>query len=214
MDLPTPDLSNYAAIRDKLEEQANRAQIVDDDDANRVTDLVKLITSHVKAFDTERTEFVRPLNNHVKAVNEAFKKALIEPLQKSKQGLLKQLNDYTAAKAELAKQEDEERREKLLEAAAEAEAAGNDTASEILLAGIDTDGRKAPAHRGEHTGAGAHQRTTYDFEIVDLADVPLGYLMIDQQAVRAYMKAVDNKTLMKQPIPGIRFTKKTTTVVR
>jgi transcription-repair coupling factor (superfamily II helicase) len=64
-------------------------------------------------------------------------------------------------------------------------------------------------------GAVASLRTTWAFELVDLAEVPRNYLSLNEGAVRAQIKAAttrDGKCPLK--IPGIRIYEKQESVVR
>jgi hypothetical protein len=87
----------------------------------------------------------------------------------------------------------------LLERAAVAQKAADD-------ADAMADGRAADLTRVRGTfGATASMRTTWDYEVTDLNAVPMQFLMINDAAVKAAMKARDSRNRPTAVIPGVEW---------
>lgn len=136
----------------------------------------------VKAFwdelEKKRTAITKPMNAALRETNKLFK----EP-----QGLLKELEALWKEKLVERKVVQEQERQRLLEAAGDAEDA--DDAREALIAAGDV------ADPG-----GVSFRDNWTFEVVDAELVPREYLMVDEKAIASVVKGLKEKT----DIPGVR----------
>ena len=73
----------------------------------------------------------------------------------------------------------------------------------------------APTQVRSSYGAVGSIRKTLGFEVVDLAQVPRQFLMLNEAAVKAHLKTGDAaKGRMPEPVPGIRFVVSETMVSR
>lgn len=148
----------------ELEDQASRAVVENDEQLNSATDFIKVCNAALNRAEERRTEQVKPLNDHVKWINEQWR-PLRERIEKAKakvQGLAttyareKQRRLDEAAAAERRRIEEE-----ALAAAAEAEALGRtEQAEQIIQATIETPTLPATRTkgRGGFTGASSSLR--------------------------------------------------------
>ncbi len=179
--------------------------------AQAVTLLTK-IASAQKDAEAKRAALVKPLNDHVKGINDLFRQVMapvVEADRLLRQKLLAYRNDQARKAKEAA---DLAARQKAVadQIRLEAEAAkrrGDERQTAVLLnAAVDQyDAAKqiraaaAPPPATAKTDVGAVTvRKRWTFEVVNLADVPRDYLRLDEQKVTAVIRAGVRE------IPGLR----------
>lgn len=79
----------------KLEQYATALVITNDGDIKNATNDLSIISGLKKAIEEKRKEYTQPINDHLKAVNEAFK-ALVEPLTQADKITRTKILDYRA----------------------------------------------------------------------------------------------------------------------
>ncbi len=186
------------------------------------TALAGEVKKAAKAVEDTRKQSVTPLNEIVRDIN-ALAKEISAPLEKAEAYLKNQLTHF-ATQQELERRKEEERRRQ--EAAAEqarlnAEAAAeqNRLNAEAKAKGLDVVASiQAPlvpevvveaAPSTVRTASGSSfLRTTWTFEVVDLASVPREFLILDEKQVNASIKAGVRE------IQGIRIFEKQTAVIK
>jgi hypothetical protein len=167
---------------EQLLEQANRAEVVDDDSASRMTDLLGICKAQLKKAEDARKALVKPLNDHVKWINAEFKKST-EPLQVADRAGRKKLNAYLtekqrAERAERERQRREAEERALAEAQAAADAGDAEGADAALETGADIpEAKRSAPVRGSY-GASASTRGSWFVTVVDPGKVPERFLKV------------------------------------
>jgi hypothetical protein len=158
-----------------------------------------------KRIEDLRTAFVKPLNDHVKRINEFFRAPaarLADAEGKIKRGLLAfQQEEDRRRRDEQRRLEEEARkeRERLAKQAEKAAAAGKVEKAETLEARAAQV--VAPVLQTETPKvAGVSTRSVWKFEIVDPELVPRVYLVPDEAKIRRVAQALKGDA----NIPGVR----------
>lgn len=182
-----------------LTKQTHDAAIASESDAEKVTDMIKLCNGLLTKIEAQRKEYTAPINAIVKSINDDAK-ALTGPLEAAKTRLNGLLTPYLQAKKRAAEEAARIERERndtaKLEKAAMLEQAGfKDDADEVLNkttrgSGIAARTVRASQTRGDFGGT-ASVKTTWKWEVVDLAKVPIAYLSVDSPSVTAFMRATN-----------------------
>lgn len=151
-----------------------------------------------KGAEDRRNFFVRPLNQHVKMINDLFKR-ILAPIEKADQILRSKI----MAHRQQEQQRIQEELEKEARRKAELEAEGY-PASEMVIAKVQDPPKTV---RVEGIGA-TTARKVWDFEIEDESQIPRPYLSVSEQAIRAAIKSG------MRSIPGVRIFEKEILSVR
>lgn len=192
----------------------------------------------LKTLEEERVKLKAPALETCRRIDEMFK-GLKDKYEKVERVYRAALTDWQARErarveaerraAEAAARAERERQEAEAEAArraaaAEAEAlraAGQQEAATELDRQADIEQAEtvaavreleamAPAVAEPAKLAGVSSRSTWDFEIVDLALIPREYLLVDEKKIRGIVRALKSET----NIPGIRAVESSTLAVR
>lgn len=194
----------------EIVDQAARAVVETQEEAGRMTDLLGFVKAQLRKAEDARKALVKPLNDHVKWINDQFKAATEDLRQADEVGRFK-LGQYERERARLAREEAERRRkaeEERLLAEAEALAAQGDAeeADKILEAEIPQAPKAAPT-RGDF-GATTVSRKVWKFRLVDKMKVPEAYLVLNEPEVRhAIRQGV-------REIPGLEIYEDTEIAIR
>jgi hypothetical protein len=192
-----PDEKEIVATRQAEAEEIIEAfadfEIEDDDDYDVVADGLKEVKTIAKDLESRRKKITQPINGALREFNSWFKPAQLV-LTNTERALKKKLADYTIAK--------EEQSRLAMEAAAQASQDGDFDGAHEAAKGIV----ESPSAQGI-----THSRY-YDYEIVDMDEVPRRYMCVDHSAVKIHIKNA-GKT-QPEDIPGIRFTEKTRVIAR
>lgn len=168
----------FTTNANSLVEQAERAVIDSQDTFDMSVDFIKICGQQVNSAEEMRTAIVKPLNDHVKWINDQFKpiKTRIEEargIMQRKALTWKQAEDKRVrdeAEAERKRQED-----LALEQAAEAEAAGDEKLAEaivdVAVATPKPPVTRAPSGRGSLTGASGGISARWKGTVVDVKAV-------------------------------------------
>lgn len=211
--------------------------VTDDDAAGRVSDYIKQITATAKAAEGARIAAKEPYLESSRVVDGFFTKGIVDPLTALKRRVEAKLTKYLQDKAarereerlrlerEARAAEESARREAEAQAAAVRTAADLDraiTAEETAQHATATRAVAAEAAiakpaelsrtRGDY-GSVASLRSSWDFECTDITAVPRAFMMLNEAAIRAHMKA-KLKDQPPAPIAGINFYEKTSAAVR
>ena len=174
--------------------QYAQARVVQsDDDVKLATDDLSIIATRKKVMEEQRTSYTKPLNDHLKAVNEAFKR-FMEPWNEADTLNRSKILAYRAEQERV--RQEQERINQLREEAARAEMQLTGELSEPV--GL-VELAPAPA-TGYSTGAGQLGTVKIKkWEVSDLKLVPLEYMVIDAAKVGKVVRAGIPS------IPGIRI---------
>jgi adenylate kinase len=180
-----------------IEFQAEQLQIINDETAKIATDMLGQIAKTKKVVEERRKFFVNPLNEQVKRINSLFKQ-IAEPLEKAEAIIKSKILTYRQEQ-ERKRREEEERLRKLVEAEQkklEKQAAkkGMPAPPPIPIPTIPKQEKTIESNEAQVTA-----RVVWDFEIEDETKIPREFLMVNEKAIRAAVKAgVRN-------IPGVRI---------
>lgn len=201
------------------------AAIEDEAMEKRAIEFAKQIGAHEKLCDGTRKTVKAPYQEAVKVVD-AFFGNMVDPLKTGRDSVLRKLTAFQAAKAEKERREREEAARIAAEEAAKAAAQiTTDADLETAIAKEEKATEAAAAtqsstadlsrSRGQF-GSVASLRTTLKHRVKDADAVPRAYLMVNEDAIKAAMKAApkDQAGLPTIAIPGVEFYLDRQTVVR
>ena len=151
------------------------------DSAKLATDTLSTIAQVKKGLKQKREEFVKPLNGHVKAVNDAFK-VLSEPIEEADRTVREKVAAHL--QAEQARREEEQRINRLRQEAAEAEARLTGAPAEPVQL-IHSPGPERTVTESGAMGG----RKIRKWRLLDIRQVPVEYLMVDNGRVTKAVKA-------------------------
>lgn len=186
----------------RMVEWAHKRTIATNEDVKDATNDLSLIANAKKAIEEKRKEYVDPLNAEVKEIN-AFFKQLSEPVGEADQITRRKVLDYNA-EVERQRQEAEAIEQQKLELARrETELKGEHT--------VDLSPVEAPEATPDmvRTDVGsASKMTIRRWEVEDMSQVPVEFLLVDAGKVTKLVKAGIGA------IPGIRIWEEPTLQVR
>lgn len=221
--IPVEDQALLDATRKQFAEIIDSAKnfvVADDDGLERATDMVKVLKKGQSTLEKRRKELVTPYNEHVKTINNTFKK-ISEMAKGGIQPLGDQMTQYhLQVEARLRKEEEERRRleaealksqeDELKEAAA---LEGKDVEAEmekVQERQVELKGPMTQAPKSVSRGSvgSSSVRKTWTFELKDITKVPARYLQLNETAVRSAIgMGIRN-------IEGLDIFQKSTTIVR
>lgn len=160
-----------------LIDQAQRAEINDQETFDMSVDFIKICNAQLQRKEEMRKSLVKPLNDHVKWINDQFR-PITEQLERAKKIMNDKATEYQVAEQKRIEEEAEAERKRqddlALEQASEAAERGDQTTSEAILdvaSETPEQPAKAPAGRGSHTGASGSLRGQWKGEVVDVKAV-------------------------------------------
>lgn len=221
--IPVEDQALLDSTREQFAEIVGSARnfvVADDDGLERATDMVKVLKKGQSNLEKRRKELVGPYNEHVKTINNAFKK-ISEMAKGGIQPLSSQMTQYhLQVEARLRKEEEERRR---LEAEA-LKAQEDELAEAAELEGKNVEAEMEKVHDRQHELAGpmvqapksvsrgnvgsSSVRKTWTFTLKDITKVPSIYLQLNEVAIRNAIASGHRN------IAGIEIFQKSTTIVR
>ena len=168
----------------------------------QATGVLARIQTFQREAEAERVRLVKPQNDHVKAVNDAFKRVLA-PVAEADRTLRSKVLDYHRRQQQIAADKAAEAERLRLESAARlkhaevAEASGNSGVAEQLLDGAVASETAATAAQAEAVRPSTTMRTeagtssvkrVWTFRLIALAQVPIEYLVLDEVKVREALR--------------------------
>lgn len=205
--------------RDELLAALDRvpASVGNDETAGKVADFIKQLTACTKAAETARVGAKEPHLEASRAVDGFFKR-VTEPLTAAKATIQQRLDFYLREKAAV---EQRRRADEAAEMEKLAKAAADRVQTDAQMnAAIAVEERAAEARqeaqakpadmartRGDF-GAVATLRSVWTFKITELAEVPRAYLMVNEAAIKAAVKAG------ARDIPGVSIYQEQSAMVR
>ncbi len=204
--VPDAEVKELRTQADDIVAAANALVVADDKGMGNATELLGWIASAKKGFEGKRKMLVKPLNDHVKTINTMFKE-YTAPLEAADATLRGKVLSYRQEQERI-RREEEARLRKLAEAEParrekEAGETGTPPPPPMPLPQME---RQATTTRGDFGTVSA--KKVWDFEIVDASAVPPEFLMVNEKAIRAAVKAgVRN-------IPGVNIFQKEELSVR
>ena len=179
----------------KLQEYAKARIIVTVKDLKPATDDLSIIARVKKALEAKRKEFIQPLQDHIKAINDVFKR-LMEPIEIADKTTRSKILAFQQEQERIRQEQEEINRQK--QELAEREAALNGHPVEpVELVEVTPE---APKRVSTDMGI-AGQRDNWKWEVIDFSLVPDEYKMINSGILTPVVKASKGKIT----IPGIRI---------
>jgi len=158
---------------EQLADQVTRVAVTDEDSLSKAGDLYKIIMNQIKKGDESRTSLVKPLNDHVKWINNQFK-PLTTQLTKLKNEVKAKMDVFVSAKRKLELEEaakvKKAAEDEALKLAAQLEKAGNTEAAANVVeaaAALPDTVPKAAIARGNY-GSSTATKSNWNAEIVDM----------------------------------------------
>ena len=221
----------------EAEAQADALQVTNAGEAEAAAEVLRDIARYKKGAEAERTELVKPLNDHVKLINKKFKDA-IAPFEAADKKIRAKVETFTAEQERRRREEEQrlERERQEAEAKAKREQAEADAraAEELADEGEDPGDlaeeaaqKLAEAQTAESAisslpeptlprqvvekpaaPTGTSTRMVWKHRLVDPAAVPREYLVVDEKKIR---QAVRDGV---REIPGVVIEQKPELAVR
>ena len=201
-------LSSFIETGKALLDKAEAIEILDKPEYEEGAKLFAQVKSYKKIIDSQRKELIKLPYDYVKRVN-AFAKEISKPLDDAETIIKQKLIDYEAKK-ELERREQEKRAKeerKRLQEQLNKEAQEKGVEAVILPEVMFPKEEKNIVHT--EAGDTVYTRTVWDFEVVDFAQVPNEYKIIDEKKVR---QAINRLGI--RDIPGLKIFQKKTIVKR
>jgi len=179
----------------KLIEYANKAEITDADSCVMVTDDLSMMRKLKKALETSRTDYVKPLNDEVAAINQ-FYKDIAGPLAIADRSLEAKMIDWQ--RSEILRIETE-RAEALL-AQVQNETVVNEVTGEVIEAEVEAPVIPDMPNKIQRGQVGSSSLKEVPKFIVEKPElVPDEFKVIDEKAIARQVKAG------RREIPGVKI---------
>jgi hypothetical protein len=202
-------------------ETATEAGIVSEALAGKTTDLIRMLKAEIKALDTTRTRIKDPVLKAGREID-GYAKQYADPLSGQARIAESRLAAYYAVKE---KAEREAREQAAREAEERAAALAAEGATEEAHEAFEEAGKAIEAAQAgaadltrvhTHTGGVSSLKVSWDFEILNIFEVPRRFLQVAESlvkiAIREAPRAADGSP--KLDIPGIRIYRVNAVTVR
>ena len=177
----------------KLQQYAEARVIQSDGDIKVATDDLSIIAKLKKAIEEKRKEYVGPINEHLKAVNDTFKN-FAEPLNQADSITRQKILDYRKEQERIRREQERINQLRMEAARAEMELKGELTES-VKVVEVAPE---APTHYRTESGT-LGKFMVRKWELVDFNLVPGEYKMLNEVLIGKLVRS-GIKT-----IPGIRI---------
>jgi colicin import membrane protein len=200
-----PEVRAVLTEVDTLEAFAKTYQVTTAEQYSAGAEDLKRVKAAQKKLDETRTGITGPMNAALKAVNDLFRTPG-DRLARIERYIKQQLGSFADEQERIRREEQrkaeaeaQRQRERLEAQAAKASAAGKSEKAEQLQERAAAV--VAPVIQREAPKvAGLASREAWKFEVVDPAQVPREYLMVDEQKIRRLVGAMKGET----KIPGVK----------
>ena len=186
----------------KLREFAEARVIVTQEDFTAAVNDMSMISTLKKALEGRRVEYVKPLNEHVKGINADFK-VITEPIEKADQITRAKMLEFQNAQEARRQEEERINAEKIKIAEAEMALKG-EMSDPLNLVPVTAAAPKTVTAEAGSVG----RRMVKKWELEDLSQVPVDYLILDTTKINKVVKAGI------PAIPGIRIFEEAVLTVR
>ena len=178
----------------KILELARAKVIESNEDLESFTEDIAVLANFRRTLEDKRKSYTQPVNGHLKSINDTFK-VIAAPFEEANTILRKKVLDYRTVQQVKIEAAEKANRLRMEAAEAEAEANGGEITESVNLI---TPADKVPDK--VHTGIGSSGvAVIWKWREVDLAKVPLQYLMLDSAKITKQVKAGN------RDIPGIEI---------
>lgn len=208
-----PEMDTMATKAAQHELDARGIEVKSDTDLAIAGDRVKVITQAYNNAENFRQLLVRPLNEHVKNINKAFKNVTI-PLLSAKEEISTEQTRYSREKQHLedarATAEKKQKEDEALKLAADLEEAGHTESAERVIEQEEVRQQiTKPAEKPAPVRTA--QSTTYtvkvpDYTIEDITKVPGPFLLDNRKVIMAEIRAQLARGIDAPSILGLKVT--------
>lgn len=206
--VPEEAVQDLTARTSELEATAKALVIKDEESLRQATDILGWIATLKKQVEERRQFFTKPLNDQVRRINDFFKE-MLRPLETADRILREKVLAYRQEQ-EKKRREEEARLRKMLEK--EQKRMEREAAKQGLPAPPPIPAPTAsvaPQPKTIEASLGAvSAKLVWDFEIEDETKIPREFLMVNEKAIRAAIKAG------VRHIPGVRIFQREELAVR
>ena len=176
-------------------DDANALIIESSEDMIQAATDLNIIASIKKYIEEKRKEYTQPINEHLAAINTAFK-TFTEPIQVADRIVRNKMLVYNAEEARQRQEQEEINRLRMEAAQKEIELTGE------LSESVDLVEVQPEAPKTVQTDMGsAGQRDVWKYEVTDFAALPDEYKVVDT----AMLNSIAKKHHGWKQIPGVRF---------
>ncbi len=194
-------------IGKELVKMGKQINVTDSEKAEAATDLIRKLRSGSRKISDEEKALKATIKERVGEMA-----AVRKLLNLVTQEVLAKLTAYRANVAALEAAQRDAARTGELQAAVELSPEAGERALEDLAEQEQADQGGTRATRG--WTATAHDRTIWDFEVIDGSQLPRSMLMMNPAAIRKALSEAIKETGEPPEVLGVRFYRKTSTVVR
>ncbi len=198
---PEADMQVQAFYKEALglQKYAETRVIKTVEDLKPANDDLNIIRRLRKAMEEKRKEYVSPLNDHVKAINNAFK-TLMEPVEIADKITGDKMLAFNREQDRIRREQEEINRLRQLAASKDAALHNGEISEPVNLVEVIPE---APRQTRTEMGSSG-MRDNWTFEIISFADLPDEYKMPDAtkigKVVRAGLRNIPGVRIFNQPI--------------
>lgn len=201
-----PEIKKFEVSISELVSRAEELEIADESTLACGVEIQSQISFALKSAETQRTEWTGPINKSLDSINGFFKK-LVAPLKEAKESTNKKVMDYRQEQQRIAAVAAEKARKEVeaanRQAALEAEKTGKPAPVPIPVV-IPT----APTSNVKTDSGSMSFRKDWKHLVVDPAQVPREYLVVDDKLIRSAIADGIRK------IPGVNIFQVETPITR
>lgn len=180
----------------RLEVYARERVIKTTEDLKPATNDLSIIAKVKKGMEERRKEYIRPLQDHVKSINDTFK-ILMTPIETADKLTRDKMLTFNAEQDRIRREQEEINRLRMEAAQKEAALHEGEITEPVKLVEVIPE---APKRTQTDMGI-AGMRDNWKWEVEDFSQVPDAYKMINVGILTPMVKASKGKI----PIPGIRM---------
>jgi phage gp36-like protein len=198
--LPEKDqeLNQIESKCSRILKKAQKIEVMDDKTVEDASTGLKVVRDLKKTIEEKRKFFVKPLNDHVKRINEFFK-TFSFPLDQADRILKKKILDYQ----QLKRKQMEKEKERLQKKIKKAEESKTGVLSLRLKQKQEEIEKELTSRTVKYdSGVKTITRKKWTFEIVDISKIPREYLMVDTVKINQAIKQGVRE------IPGVKIYQK------
>lgn len=167
--------------------------VKDETGLNKAAEILSNVKTRIKRLEDKRKEYVGPINDQVKAINEDFKR-MAAPYLEAERLVKSAIGSYMDAQRKIqedAEREERKRRQEEARVLAEAEGISTQKAAAEVRKAAEAEAVAKPVEEKPATAVAKKMATKIvtRFEVVDPSKVPAEYLVVDHSAIRQAVAA-------------------------
>ncbi len=187
---------SFLAESNRLRDYAEARIITTAEDLKPATNDLSIIAKVKKGMEERRREYIRPLDDHKKAINDAFKMLML-PIETADKVTREKVLAFNAEQDRIRREQEEINRLRMEAAQKDAALHNGEISEPVNLVEVITEVAKRTTTDMGSSG----MRDNWKWEVVDINLVPREYLMINAGMLTPIVKASKGKIV----IPGVRM---------